>query len=62
MKSTVYLVQLDCVWEDKQANFDRVSALLEEERPAVGSLIVLPEMFATGFSIETALTKQTADR
>ena len=62
MKSTVYLVQLDCVWEDKQANFDRVSALLEEERPAVGSLIVLPEMFATGFSFNTALTKQTVNR
>jgi omega-amidase len=62
MKSTVYLVQLDCVWENKQANFDRVNALLDAESPAAGSLIVLPEMFATGFSPNTAVTKQGADR
>lgn len=62
MKSTVYLVQLDCVWEDKQANFDRVSALLDAEKPDQGSLIVLPEMFATGFSMNTTATRETADR
>lgn len=61
MKSTVYLVQLDCVWEDKQANFDRVSALLNAEKPDQGSLIVLPEMFATGFSMNTATTRESAD-
>ena len=62
MKSIVYLVQADCVWENKQANFDHVSALLDEEAPDAGSLIVLPEMFATGFSSNTAVTKQGADR
>ena len=62
MKSTVYLVQLDCVWEDKQANFDRVSAMLDAEKPDEGSLIVLPEMFATGFSMNTAATRQGAER
>ena len=62
MKSTIYLVQLDCVWEDKAANFDRVTALLDEEKPDAGSLIVMPEMFATGFSMNTAATRQGADR
>lgn len=62
MKSTVYLVQLDCVWENKQANFDRVTALLDAEAPVAGALIVLPEMFATGFSSNTAVTKQGAER
>lgn len=58
MKLPVYLVQLDCAWESKQANFDRVDELLAEEPPAAGSLIVLPEMFATGFSMNTEVTRQ----
>lgn len=62
MKLPVHLVQLDCVWEDKQANFDRVSELLAEETPSPGSLIVLPEMFATGFSLNTAVTRQGPER
>ncbi len=62
MKSTVYLVQLDCAWEDKQANFQRVERLLEEEKPDADSLIVLPEMFATGFSLRTEITRQGPER
>lgn len=62
MKLPVHLVQLDCVWEDKQANFDRVSELLAGEPPSPGSLIVLPEMFATGFSLNTAVTRQGPER
>ncbi len=46
--------QLDIAWEDKQANYDRVSRLVEEARPEPGSLFVLPEMFATGFSMNVA--------
>jgi omega-amidase len=59
MKTPVHLVQLDCVWEDKAANFARVSSLLEEARPAPGSLIVLPEMFATGFSKDVRITAES---
>lgn len=58
MKPTVHLVQLDCAWENKRANHQRVHELLEEEPPATGSLIVLPEMFSTGFSFNTAATSQ----
>lgn len=43
--------QLDIVWEDKPANFARVRALVEKARPAAGDLFVLPEMFATGFTM-----------
>lgn len=45
-------VQVDTVWEDKQATFARVRQLLEEHQPASGALIVLPEMFSTGFSFD----------
>ncbi|HOJ58939.1 MAG TPA: carbon-nitrogen family hydrolase [bacterium] len=47
-------VQLDIVWENKQANFAKVGSLLEEVPIDPGSLIVLPEMFATGFSMNVA--------
>lgn len=53
----VALCQLDCVWEDKAANLARVRALLDAPPPP-GSLLVLPEMFATGFSMNTTATAE----
>jgi predicted amidohydrolase len=47
----IYCLQLDIVWENKAPNHGRVLSLLEETRPEAGSLVVLPEMFATGFSM-----------
>jgi predicted amidohydrolase len=47
----VYCCQLDIAWEDKAKNFKKVHAQLEAERPEPGSLVVLPEMFSTGFSM-----------
>ncbi|MDZ4287827.1 MAG: carbon-nitrogen family hydrolase [Prosthecobacter sp.] len=55
MNLMIHGVQLDCVWEDKEANFAKVRALLAAAPPPAGTLIVLPEMFATGFSC--ALTR-----
>ena len=46
-----YAVQLNCRWEKKEANFSRVLRLLDDKRIQPGSLIVLPETFATGFSM-----------
>lgn len=46
----IHALQLDSVWEDKAANFAKVRALLEATPPPAGSLIVLPEMFGTGFT------------
>jgi predicted amidohydrolase len=55
-----FLVQLDSVWEDKPASFRRVEALLADRTIPPGSLVVLPEMFATGFSMNLAATVETA--
>jgi omega-amidase len=55
-------VQFDIAWENKVANFAKVRALLQAIPPARGSLIVLPEMFATGFSMNLAATRQGAAR
>jgi len=53
-----FLVQLDIAWENKPANFARVRELLAANAPSPGSLVVLPEMFATGFSFDVNATRQ----
>ncbi len=58
----VALVQFDIAWEDKAANFARVRSLLSNAPPVPGSLIVLPEMFACGFSMNLGITRQTETR
>jgi omega-amidase len=50
----IYCVQLDTVWENKPASIARAEALLRGAKPNPGSLVLLPEMFATGFSMNVA--------
>ncbi len=47
----VAAVQFDIAWEDKRENFARVTRLLRGAPPAAGTLVVLPELFATGFTM-----------
>ncbi len=58
----VYAVQLDIVWEDKAANHQKVRQLLAQTPPTPGSLVVLPEMFATGFSMRARAISDSATR
>lgn len=46
--------QIELVWEDAAANAARVESALERERPEAGTLVVLPEMFGSGFSMDVA--------
>jgi omega-amidase len=55
-------VQPDIVWEDKAATFDRVRRLLDATPPQRGDLVVLPEMFSTGFSMNVPAIHEGADR
>jgi omega-amidase len=55
-------VQLDIVWENKPATFDRVRRLLDAHKPQPGALLVLPEMFSTGFSMDVATIHEGSDR
>lgn len=48
---TVTLVQADLAWLDPEANRRRFAARLEALGEC-GTLVVLPEMFATGFTLE----------
>jgi omega-amidase len=57
-----HLVQLDIAWEDKECNYRKVEQLVTRADPDEGDLVVLPEMFDTGFSlnIETTADKDGA--
>lgn len=48
----VSLVQMDIVWEDKTANLDKVRCYLADLSGKT-DLVVLPEMFSTGFSMNS---------
>jgi omega-amidase len=54
-----HLVQMNIAWENRSANFARVERLLDAADPGEGDLVILPEMFDTGFSMNV---DRTADR
>lgn len=49
-----HLLQLDLAWEDPATNLTRAAEAARRADPAPGDLIVLPEMFDTGFSMNAA--------
>lgn len=49
------LVQIDNIWQDPQTNFAKITALLEKTPPQADSMVFLCEMFATGFTENSAL-------
>ena len=48
----IIYIQADLKWEDKEANLQHFSKLLEEVQPDT-DLILLPETFTTGFPVES---------
>jgi omega-amidase len=50
------IVQLNPAWEAPSANFKKVDQLLANSQPTAGGLIILPEMFSTGFSLDLSKT------
>ncbi|MBX3357718.1 MAG: hypothetical protein KF745_04745 [Phycisphaeraceae bacterium] len=57
-----HLVQFDISWENKQANYAKVRTLLESSGIAPGDLVVLPELFDTGFSLNLNITADSDGR
>jgi predicted amidohydrolase len=55
------LLQTDIVWEDPAANFERLRPRLREAAAAGARLLVLPEMFACGFSMDTGKVAEAPD-
>jgi omega-amidase len=56
----LYCCQTDITWENKVANYSRVRKLLTITKPEPGSLVLLPEMFSTGFSMNVAAIEEGA--
>jgi predicted amidohydrolase len=50
------ILQFDQVWQDKQANFAKISDLLVAEKSEI-DLLLLPEMFQTGFTMDISLSE-----
>ncbi|MEA2734215.1 MAG: omega-amidase [Humisphaera sp.] len=55
-------IQLDIAWEDRQRNHARVREMLEKHPPHRDALVALPEMFASGFSMNVAKIADDASR
>ncbi len=55
----VVALQYDLAWEDRETNFSTVRRLLTSAAVQPGSLIVLPEMFSTGFSMDVATVAES---
>ena len=47
----IALIQTQLAWHDREANLEHFDTLLEQAQGA--DLVVLPEMFTTGFSMES---------
>jgi predicted amidohydrolase len=57
----VAAVQHDIVWEDRAANFERLGPMIADAGAQGARLVVLSEMFSTGFSMATDIIAEPAD-
>ena len=57
----VLLVQPDLAWHDAAANRATCERMIGDAKPPAGSLIVLPETFASGYSTDVAAATDSPD-
>lgn len=57
---TVSVIQMDLVWENHSENLSSIEKWLEKV-PAETDLVVLPEMFSTGFSMNSSKLAEPMD-
>ncbi|MEO8821273.1 MAG: nitrilase-related carbon-nitrogen hydrolase, partial [Ginsengibacter sp.] len=57
---TITLIQTKLYWEDKKANLEMLQQKIESIK-AKTEVIILPEMFTTGFSMKPELFAETMD-
>ena len=58
----IVAVQMKMAWEDKTANHRRLRELLAQTSVQPGALVIVPEMFETGFSMNVKATAQSEAR
>lgn len=49
----VAAIQYDIVWNNREANFSQLTPLLHQAKDLGARFVVLPEMFSTGFIVDT---------
>ena len=54
-------IQFNICWEDKKSNFERASALIKRAKQDDCDCVVFPEMFNSGFSMNTKLIAEPAN-
>jgi len=57
----VFAIQTDTAWENKDASFALAQEAIAQASPPGGSLVVLPETFATGFSMNVKAIAEGPD-
>ena len=57
---SVTLIQSNLHWENKEANLKQFTEKITKQT-APGQLVILPEMFTTGFSMNPAQLAETMD-
>ncbi len=58
MKLNVAICQVDMEWEETEHNLSRIEKVVAE---AAADVVVLPEMFATGFKLRPSVVAKTMD-
>jgi omega-amidase len=57
----VAAAQMDIAWHDRSANHEKVRQMATQAKKAGAELLILPEMFSTGFSMDTSITSESFD-
>jgi predicted amidohydrolase len=57
----VAALQHDIVWEDRDANFARLAPMIADAAADGARLVLLAELYSTGFSLRTDLTAEAED-
>ena len=57
----VAAAQMDIAWHDRPANHEKARRIAAQAKKADTDLLVLPEMFSTGFSMDTSITPESLD-
>lgn len=53
-----HALQWPLAWKDAEANYAKVNEMLDRLAPEPGSLVALPEMFATGFCFDLSVVAE----